>query len=378
MNRVILAVTALLLMAAPPARADIVIGVAGPFSGPNAALAEQLKRGVQRAIDDLNATGGLRGEPLVMQTADDACDPKKAIEVATQFVSAGVKVVTGHYCSGSSIPASKIYEAAGIVQISPASTNPKFTDGGGWNVIRACPRDDAQGVIAGRLIATHFMGKKIALLNDQTPAGTALATRVRETLAAAGVTPVIDESYKPGAKEYPELTQRLRNSFADIVYLGGTYVEGGIIIRDLRDLGSNARMISSDSLVTDDFWNIAKDAGEGTLMTFMYDPQKFETARPVVARFKDDGYNPEGYTLYAYAAVQAWVQAAEATGGTDSHRIANWLRGGNRVRTVVGELSFDAKGDLKEPRFAWFRWSEGRYAEVDPQTLEPPEPVTSP
>lgn len=113
-------------------------------------------------------------------------------------------------------------------------------------------------------------------------------------------------------------------------------------------------------------------------MTFMYDPQKFETARPVVARFKDDGYNPEGYTLYAYAAVQAWVQAAEATGGTDSHRIADWLRGGNRIRTAVGELSFDAKGDLREPRFAWFRWSEGRYAEVDPQTLEPPEPVTTP
>ena len=126
--------------------------------------------------------------------------------------------------------------------------------------------------------------------------------------------------------------------------------------------------MSNDALVTEDFWKIAKEAGEGTLMTFTYDPQNFDAARSAIERFRDQKYNPEGYTLYAYAAVQAWVQAAEATGGTDSHRIANWLRAGNRVRTVTGEVAFDAKGDLLQPKFVWLRWQDGRYVEDRPDT----------
>ncbi|MEI8178804.1 branched-chain amino acid ABC transporter substrate-binding protein, partial [Aestuariivirga sp.] len=119
-----------LLLSAAPAFADILIGAAAPLSGPNAALGEQLRRGVQAAVDDINSTGGIKGEKLAVQFADDGCDPRKAIDVATSFVSAGVKAVIGHYCSGASIPASKVYQKAGIIQISPASTNPKYTDEG--------------------------------------------------------------------------------------------------------------------------------------------------------------------------------------------------------------------------------------------------------
>ena len=376
--RLTFAVLAAFVALASPAHAEILVGVAGPMSGPNAALGEQLKRGVERAIDDINATGGLRGERLAMRVADDGCEPRKAVDVATEFVAAGVKFVAGHYCSGSSIPASKVYEAAGIVQISPASTNPKFTDEGGWNVLRICPRDDAQGTAAGGLIGRRFAGKKVAILSDQSPAATAIAAKAREALAAAAITPVADETYKPGAKAYPELVQRLGDAAADVVYFAGTYVEGGIIIRGLRELGSTAQFITADGLVTDDFWNIAREAGEGTLMTFMFDPQKFQTATPVLQRFRDDDYNPEGHTLYAYAAVQAWVQAAEATGGSDSRRIAEWLKAGNTVRTVTGDIAFDARGDLKSPRFSWFRWSDGKYSEVDPETLNQPPPEPNP
>ena len=375
--RAVLALSALLSLAAPAA-ADILIGAAGPFSGNNAGLGEQLKRGVEMAVADINAAGGIAGERLIVTFADDACDPRKAIEAATGFVSAGVKAVIGHYCSGASIPASKIYEKAGIVMISPASSHPKLTDEGGWNVIRMCPRDDAQGNAAASLVLARFAGKKIAMLNDQSPSQLALAARFRAALTAAGVTAVFDETYKPGAKDYGDLAQRLRNAFPDAVYLAGSYVEAGLIVRDLRGLGSNAQIISGDQLVSEDFWNTAKDAGEGTLMTFTYDARKFEAARSVMRKFKDAEYSAEGFTLYAYAAVQAFETAAVATGGTDSARIAEWLRAGNRVNTVTGEVTFDAKGDLVVPKFAWFRWSDGRYAEIDPATLEPPALSTTP
>lgn len=374
----LIAIVATLLCAATPASADILIGAAGPFSGGNAALGEQLKRGVQLAVDDINAHGGIGGERLSVSFADDGCDPRKAVEVATGFVSAGVKAVIGHYCSGASIPASKVYEKANIVQISPSATHPKFTDEGGWNVIRLVPRDDAQGRAAADLVKSRFAAKKIAILNDRSPAQAALAAAFRSGLEAAGTTPVLDDSYKPGAKDYEDLARRLNETAPDVIYLAGSYVEASLILRELRGLGSVAQIISGDSLVTDDFWNAAKDAADGTLMTFTYDPRKFEAARSVVQRFKDQEYSAEGFTLYAYAAVEAYAAAAVATSGTDSARIAQWLRSGNRINTVTGEVSFDAKGDLRAPRVAWFKWTNSRYIEIDPATLEPPALSTTP
>lgn len=366
------------IAAAAPALADIQIGAAGPFSGPNASLGEQLRRGVQMAVDDINATGGISGERLAVTFTDDGCDPRKAVDAATGFVSQGVKAVIGHYCSGASIPASKVYEKASVVMITPASTHPKLTDEGGWNVIRLVPRDDEEASAAARLVLEKFAGRKVAVLNDQAAADKALAARFRATLAAAGVTPVVDDSYKPGAKDYGDLALKLNAAGAEVLYIAGSYVESGLIARALRALSPAVQIIGTDALVTDDYWNIAKDAGEGTLMTFTYDPRKFPEARALADRFRAEDYAAEGFTLYAYAAVQAYASAASATSSADSHAIAAWLRGGSRIPTAVGPVSFDAKGDLRTPRVAWFRWINGRYTEIDPATLLPPVLNTTP
>ncbi|PZF75461.1 branched-chain amino acid ABC transporter substrate-binding protein [Aestuariivirga litoralis] len=367
-----------LLLNLAAARADILIGAAAPLSGPNAALGEQLRRGVQKAVDDINATGGIRGEKLAVDFADDGCDPRKAIDVATGFVSAGVKAVIGHYCSGASIPASKVYQKAGILQISPASTNPKFTDEGGWNVVRLVPRDDAQAGAAAALVVDRFPGRKVAILSDQSPGFTALAARFAMALQQKGVTPALQQAFKAGTKDFAPLARQVAESGAGVVYLAGSYVEGGLIAQALRAAGSQAQIISGDSLVTEDYGNQAKAAAEGTLSSFTFDARKFPSAQGLVQRFRDADQNPEGFTLYAYAAVQALAAAAEATGTLDSTRLAEWLRGGNRFDTVVGPLSFDARGDLTAPAIAWFKWVDGRYVEVDARTLAPPLLDTTP
>lgn len=367
-----------LLLSAPPALADILIGAAAPLSGTNAALGEQLRRGVQAAVDDINATGGIRGEKLAVQFADDGCDPRKAIDVATSFVSAGVKAVIGHYCSGASIPASKVYQKAGILEISPASTNPKYTDEGGWNVVRLVPRDDAQAAAAAALVLDKFAGQKVAIVSDQAPAFASLAGKFAATLQQKGVTPALQQSFKAGTKDFGPLAGEIVQSGAGVVYLAGSYVEGGLIAQALRAAGSKAQIVSSDALVTDDYGSQAKDAANGTLSTFTYDARNFPNARGLVQRFRDKDQNPEGFTLYSYAAVQALAAAAEATGTLDSTRLAEWLRGGNRFDTVVGPVSFDARGDLANPAIAWFKWVDGRYVEVDPKTLQPPVLDTTP
>ncbi len=367
-----------LLLGASPAFADILIGAAAPLSGPNAALGEQLRRGVQMAVDDINATGGIRGERLAVQFTDDGCDPRKAIDAATGFVSAGVKAVIGHYCSGASIPASKVYQKAGIAQISPASTNPKFTDEGGWNVVRLVPRDDAQATAAAALVLDRFPGAKIAIVSDQQAAFATLAARFRDALQQKGVTPALQQSFKAGTKDFAPLVQQIVSSGAGVIYLAGSYVEGGLIAQALRAAGSQAQIVSGDSLVTEDYGLQAKNAANGTISAFTYDARKFPTAQGLVQRFRDKDQNPDGFTLYAYAAVQALAAAAEATGTMDSTRIAEWLRGGNRFDTVVGPVTFDAKGDLASPAIAWFKWIDGRYVEVDPRTLAPPILDTTP
>jgi branched-chain amino acid transport system substrate-binding protein len=350
-------------LSASTALADISIGSAGPITGQYAAFGEQLKRGAEMAVVDINAAGGVNGEQLKLEVGDDACDPKQAVAVANQMVSKGIVFMAGHFCSGSSIPASAIYAEEGIVQITPASTNPKFTEQGLWNTHRVVGRDDAQGLVAGNFLAKNYKDKKIAIIDDKSPYGKGLADETRKTLNAAGVTEAMNESYTAGEKDYTALVSKMKDAGIDVVYVGGYHTEGGLILRQMREQGMGAQMVSGDAFNTEEFWNITGEAGEGTIFTFAPEPRNIPAAKDVVERFKAGGYDPEGYTLYEYAAIQAWAQAAAATGGTDGKKIAEWLRAGNTLKTVLGDLSLDAKGDVKDAVYVWYRFSNGKYTE---------------
>src|ERR1700761_306537 len=135
------------------ASAQIKMGVAGPITGPNAAFGAQLVNGTQQAVDDINKAGGILGQKITLDIGDDVSDPKQGVSVANKFVGDGVKFVVGHFNSGVSIPASEVYEENGILEITPASTNPTFTERNMWNTFRTCGRDDQQGSVAGNYIA---------------------------------------------------------------------------------------------------------------------------------------------------------------------------------------------------------------------------------
>ena len=157
------------------ASAQVKFGVAGPITGPNAATGAQMKNGVEQAAADINAAGGILGKKITVEFGDDVSDPKQGVSVANKFAGDGVKFVIGHYNSGVSIPASEVYQENGILQITPASTNPTFTERNMWNVFRTCGRDDQQGRVAGAYILAHFKGKKVAFIHDKTTYGKGLA-----------------------------------------------------------------------------------------------------------------------------------------------------------------------------------------------------------
>jgi branched-chain amino acid transport system substrate-binding protein len=316
------------------------------------------------AVKDINAAGGVLGEQLVLEVGDDACDPKQAVAVANQMVNAGVVFVAGHFCSGSSIPASAVYNEEGILQISPASTNPQLTEQGLNNVFRVCGRDDQQGTFAANYVVDKNVGSKIAVLHDKTPYGKGLADEFKKQLNARGVEETMYEAITAGDRDFTALITKMKEAGVDLIYLGGYHTEAGLIARQAKEQGIDATMMSGDALVTDEYWAITGDTGQGTLMTFSPDPRKNAAAAPVVEEFTAAGYDPEGYTLYTYAAVQAWAQAVEKAGSTDLDAVIEALHG-NQFETVLGPIAFDDKGDVKGSSYVMYEWENGEYAEVE-------------
>jgi branched-chain amino acid transport system substrate-binding protein len=359
-------VTAGILLAATTAlaHADVVIATAGPMTGPYAVFGKQMKDGAEQAVADLNAAGGVLGETVVLKIGDDACDPKQAVAVANQFAGDGVVFVAGHFCSGSSIPASDVYDEEGILQISPASTNPQLTEAGKPLVFRTCGRDDQQGTVAGNFMADTFAGKKIAIVHDKQAYSKGLADETKKQLNARGVQEVIYDTVTPGEKDYSALVSKLKAGGIEILYYGGYHTEAGLIVRQMRDQGMDTVLISGDALVTDEYWSITGDLGEGTLMTFSPDPRKNPVAQPVVEKMRAKGVEPEGYNLYTYGAIQAWAQAAEKAGSFEPEAIAAVLKA-EEFDTVLGNIGFDEKGDVTAPGYVFYKWSGGGYDYIE-------------
>jgi branched-chain amino acid transport system substrate-binding protein len=353
-------VVAALVVGLTSAQADLKIATAGPMTGQYASFGQQMKAGAEMAVKDINAAGGVLGHQLQLEIGDDACDPKQAVAVANQMVHKGVVFMAGHFCSGSSIPASAVYDEEGIVQISPASTNPKLTDEGGPGVYRVCGRDDQQGIVAGNYIADHYAKAKVAVLHDKTAYGKGLADETRKQLKKRGIKQTMYEAYTAGEKDYSALVSKMKSNGIDVMYIGGYHTEAGLILRQARERGLEAQLVSGDALVTQEYWQITGDVGEGTLMTFSPDPRKNPDAAPVVKRFRAAGIEPEGYVLYTYAAIQAWAQAAQAAKSTDFKQVVQALNSG-KFTTVLGKIGFDEKGDVTAPGYVFYRWSKGTY-----------------
>jgi len=360
--------TAVVALTVGHARAqDVVVATAGPMTGGEAVMGEQFRRGAEMAVKHINEAGGVLGKKLKLEVADDACEPKQAVPVATSLVQKGAVFVAGHYCSGVSIPASAVYAENNIMQITPASTNPRLTEEAkakGWKTVaRTCSRDDIQGVVAGKFLAAQYPGKKIAILHDKSPYGQGIADETRKNLNKAGQTEALYDSFQKGDKDFTALVSKMKQMGIDVVYVGSYHTETGLMMKQAADQGYKPQFVAEDALVTDEFWKIAGPAGEGLIMTFPPDPMANPAAKTVVEEFKKSGYNPEGYTLYTYAAFQVWSQAVKENKTTDPQKLAAALRKGT-YHTVLGTIQYDDKGDIRHSEYVWYKWHDGKYAET--------------
>jgi branched-chain amino acid transport system substrate-binding protein len=338
--------------------AQVKFGVGGPITGPSAATGAQMKNGVDQAAADINAAGGILGQKIGVSYGDDASDPKQGVSVANKFAADGVKFVIGHYNSGVTIPSSEVYQENGVLQITPASTNPTVTERKMWNIFRVCGRDDQQGQVAGEYIVKHFKGKKIAVVHDKTTYGKGLADEMKKTINKAGMKEVLYEGVNTGEKDYSALVSKIKQSGADLIYWGGLYTEGGLIVRQMRDQGVKAPLMGGDGITSDEFASIGGPGVEGTLMTYGPDPRNKPDAKKVVEEFRAKKFEPEAYTLYSYAGVQIIKQAAEAAKSLDPKKVAEKMHSGMQFKTVLGDISYDKKGDITKLDYVMYIWKK--------------------
>ncbi|MBD9602057.1 amino acid/amide ABC transporter substrate-binding protein (HAAT family) [Pseudomonas sp. 478] len=352
------------------AQADVKIGVAGPMTGANAAFGEQYMKGAQAAADAVNAAGGVNGEKIVLVKGDDACEPKQAVTVAKDLTNQKVAGVVGHFCSSSTIPASEIYDEAGIIAITPGSTNPQVTERGLSAMFRMCGRDDQQGIVAGDYIVDVLKGKKVVVLHDKDTYGQGLADATKAQLVKRGVTPVLYEGLTRGEKDFSAVVTKIRAAGADVVYFGGLHPEAGPLVRQLREQGlKDVKFMSDDGIVTDELVTTAGGPQnvDGVYMTFGADPRLLPDSKTVVDEFRKKGTEPEGYTLYAYASVQTLAAAFNGAKSNKGEDAAAWLKK-NPVKTVMGEKTWDSKGDLKVSDYVVYQWDkDGKYHQLEKQ-----------
>ncbi len=346
------------------ASAQVKFGMAGPITGPSAATGAQMKNGVEQAAIDINAGGGILGQKVTVEYGDDVSDPKQGVSVANKFAADGVKFVIGDYNSGVTIPSSEVYQENGILEITPASTNPTVTERKMWNIFRTCGRDDQQGLVAGNYIVKHFKGKKIAIVHDKTTYGKGLADETKKAITKGGMKEVLYEGVNTGEKDYSALVSKIKQSRADLVYFGGLYTEGGLIVRQMRDQGVKAPMMGGDGITSDEFASVGGPGVEGTLMTYGPDPRNKSEAKKVVEEFRAKKFEPEAYTLYSYAGVQIIKQAAEAAKSLDPKKVAEKMHSGMKFSTVLGPISYDKKGDITKLDYVMYIWKKDASGKV--------------
>jgi branched-chain amino acid transport system substrate-binding protein len=327
------------------------IGAASPLTGPQAHIGIDIRNGVQLAIDDLNAAGAEIGGKKVrfeLLAEDDEANPTKATTVAQKLVDSKVAAVVGHFNSGASIPASRIYSDAGIPQISPSSTNPKYTQQGFKTTFRVVAHDDQQGPTLGHFAVGKLKARNIAVIDDSTAYGQGLADAFEATARAAGASIVAREHTTDKDTDFRAILTKIKGRKPDLVMFGGIDPQAGPMVRQMAALGIKATFIGGDGMQTPNFIKLAGDNAEGVMASMPGLPkEQMPGGKAFMGKFKAK-FNAE-VELFApmgYDAVFVFVEAMKRAGSTDPAKFLPEI-GKTNHQGVIGPIAFDEKGDLR-------------------------------
>jgi branched-chain amino acid transport system substrate-binding protein len=356
---------AIAILAGPgPAHGDIAIGLAGPLTGSNSAIGTEMRLGMEGAVQEINNQGGVLHQKLVLASEDDACDDALAVAAAKRLVEHNVHFVVGHYCSGATLLASPIYADVGALEIT-LSSNAVITEQGFDGLFRITGRSDQQGRILADYLATHFAGKRVAIVADRSVYGVGLAAAIRPRIAEQGkVTLAVDLSIDVGTKDFSTIIDRLKETGVEAVVLAAYPTEGGLIAKQASAAGLKLQYVAGSTLSNHLYWEVAGPSGEGTIFVFVADGTKMPSAHDAVEKLRAHNVDGQGYTLYAYAAVQLFADAIERAQSVEPEAVDGELQKGG-LPTVLGDIAFDENGDNLTPNWHLFRWTDSHYVDAN-------------
>ena len=341
------------------------IGLASPLTGPQSHIGIDIRNGTQMAIDDANAKGveiGGKKVRLELIAEDDQADPKTATVVAQKLVDAGVVGIVGHFNSGASIPASAIYAKAGIPQISPSSTNPKYTQQGFKTTFRVVANDLQQGKVLGEFAVKNLNAKSVAIIDDRTAYGQGLADEVEKAVKASGGEVVAREFTTDKATDFAAILTNIKGKKPDVVVFSGIDPQAGPMAKQMKSLGLTAKFLGGDGWQTPNFIKLAGEDAEGAMASVPGLPKdQMAGGKAFLEKYKAK-YNAEVelYAPFGYDIVNVFIAAMQRAGSTDPTR---WLAevGKTKLTGVIGPIAFDDKGDIKDGPITVFVVKGGKW-----------------
>lgn len=366
-GRTALATAVTLLMAMGTAHAadsEIVrIGFAGPLTGPSAHQGQDVEHGIQIAVEEANQQQLKIGDKVAqfkLVSEDDVADPRTGTAVAQRLVDSKVAVVIGHYNSGTSIPASKIYAAAGIPQISPSATNPTLTRQGIPSVFRTVNDDATLGRYAGNYLVSQLKAQRIAIFDDRTAYGQGLADEVTKAVKAAGGNVVVREYTNDKSTDFNAILTTAKAQKADAVFFAALDYQAAPMAKQMKNLGLKARFMNIGNLPNDSFRQMAGSAAEGTYAWNYGTPlQDMPKGAAFEQKLKDKfgvgvvQSSPAAYDA-TWAAINAMVKA-----GSDDPKVYLPVLKNQSYEGVTGTIAFDEQGNLKNPAATVFQFADG-------------------
>jgi branched-chain amino acid transport system substrate-binding protein len=335
-----------------PAPETIKIGLAGAQTGSDGEIGMSMLNGSQVAIDEWNAKGGVLGKKIEAIALDDEASGQKAVTVAQSLIDAGVVAVIGHFNSGCTLPASRLYNDAKIVEISPGSTNPQYTEQGFPYAFRVCGRDDQQGAIIATFLHDQLKLNKIAILDDKTTYGEGLATVVKNAFEAKGGTVVMFQGIGKDDRDFRANIAVVQGSGAEAFVWGGMYGQGGPLCVQLREAGLNIPFVSDDGCQDQAFVNTVGGTAQNVFVSFGKDYTSQPAAQDFIKKYKDTYQRDVGaYSVYGYDAAQVLLTAIDKAQSTDADKVAAVMKS-QPFDTIQGQIEFDSKGDLKRTAVA--------------------------
>jgi branched-chain amino acid transport system substrate-binding protein len=339
----------------------IKVGLAAVQSGSDAQIGSTMLYGSQIAIDEWNAKGGVLGKQIETISLDDEGNAQKANTVAHNLVDDGVVAVLGHLNSNCTIPASIVYNDAKILQITPGSTNPKYTEQGFADAFRICGRDDQQGPIAAKYMHDVLHLTKIAILHNKTAYGEGLATEVKKTFESMGGQVTVFQGIGTDENDFGANISVIQGSGAEGFFWGGMYGQGGPLCVKMRQSGLNIPFFSGDGCFDQSLIDTIGSNSANVYLSFGKDYRSLPAAQPFLDSYKKKYNHEEGaYSVYGYDAANVLLTAIQQAGTTDADKVAAVMKS-RSFDTILGKVEFDAKGDVKGSGFVVWTIKDGKF-----------------